>query len=97
MSMLEQDIDALRTVANPGGRPDAEMESFLEQACTLQGLTLVQFRGLVPLYLLAFLHLKRNYGIEVQERIGNIFTQLAPPAAPMQRLLAARSAEALPP
>ena len=97
MSMLEQDIDALRAVVNPGGRPDAEMESFLEQACTLQGLTLVQFRGLVPLYLLAFLHLKRNYGIEVQERISNILTQLAPPMVPVARPSATRSAEALHP
>ena len=97
MSMLDQDVCAVRAVVEPGSRPDAQLESFLEQACTLQGLTLVQFRGLVPLYLLAFLHLKRNYGIDVQERISNILTQLAPPAAPMQRLLAARSAEALPP
>ena len=97
MSMLEQEIDALRAVVEPGEQPDAQMESFLEQACTLQGLNLVQFRGLVPLYLLVFLHLKRNYGIEVQERISNILMQLAPPAAPMQRHSATRSAEALHP
>ena len=95
MSMLEQDIDELRAVLEPGDRPDAQVESFLQQACSLQGLTLAQFRGLVPLYLLAFLHLKRNYGIEVQERIGNILVQLAPAADPVAGI--AQAAEVLRP
>jgi Phosphotransferase enzyme family len=81
MSLFQEDIDALREVVDArGGRHHAQLEGFLQRACEAQGIEPALFRGLVPLYVLVFLYLKSNYGVQVQERMTSLLLQLEPRA-----------------
>ena len=85
LSLLAQDdIAALRALADVHGRHEGRVEEFVRRACEVQDIAPALFRGLVPLYLLVFLYLKRNYGVQIQERIARTLLQLAPAAVGAQ-------------
>jgi hypothetical protein len=60
-----------------GGRLDAPMAAFLRRACALSGIEFELFCVHIPLYVLVFLYLKRNYGKVVQQRIGDLLQHLS--------------------
>jgi hypothetical protein len=49
----------------------------LRSACAALGIDVPQFRRLVPLYLLSFLHLKGNYATEVRRRIAGMLERIS--------------------
>jgi len=49
---------------------------FAQRACAASALPYARFRRAVPLYLLVFRYLKRNYGREVGQRIDTILEQV---------------------
>jgi len=49
--------------------------SFLLNKCALTGVSLPLFLRLIPLYLVIFLYLKKDYGSEIQARIGRLITR----------------------
>jgi hypothetical protein len=65
-------------VGRAGGA--AFVDAFLRTTCEAQALDLPRFRRMVPFYLLVFLHLKRSYGVAVQQRIASLLKSLAAPA-----------------
>jgi hypothetical protein len=77
VSLLADDVDALRRLMNMNADLSIDTEVFLRQACEAQGVELAMFRHLVPFYLLVFLYLKRNYGARVQDRICALLQPLS--------------------
>ena len=75
---LTPDAAALRDLMRAGRAPDQPMEAFLRRACTLCELDPEVLRRLLPLYLLVFLYVKREYGYAAQNRIGALVRQLTP-------------------
>ena len=61
------------------GRADA----FIARACQLQAIRLPLFRSLVPFYMLVFLYLKRNYGVQIQQDVGELLMQMLPRLDPV--------------
>jgi hypothetical protein len=49
----------------------------LRSACAVLGMDVSQFRRLVPLYLLSFLHLKGHYATEVRRRIASMLHRIS--------------------
>jgi hypothetical protein len=77
LSLLGGGDDAVRAMMlSERGGLDAAGVAFLEQACKGQGIEPALFRRLVPLYLLVFLYLKRNYGPSVRQRIAALLFAL---------------------
>lgn len=69
--------DAIRALVSPAGLLPRELEGFLREACNGLKIPFETFRRLMPLYMLVFLYLKRNYGLPVQERIAALLRGLA--------------------
>jgi len=89
-TVLEQHDFAMRGLMQ--GRRHRRLDPLLERACAAQGLAPERFRRLVPLYLLSFLHLKRNYGAELQQRLADMLVALTEPAAAVPAALPPYSA-----
>ena len=68
---------------------DRHLDFFIDRACSLQGIDRSVFGRLIPLYLVVFLYLKRNYGVAIRERIGDLLRQISaangPDSAPRAR------------
>ena len=79
MSLLDGDTQAICAMATAPGRADA----FIARACQLQAITLPLFRSLVPFYMLVFLYLKRNYGVQIQQDVGELLMQMLPRLDPV--------------
>lgn len=62
----------IRQTPDPSGYP----WSFAQPACAASGLAYETFTAAVPLYLLAFSYLKRNYGLAIRKRIDGILSQI---------------------
>jgi hypothetical protein len=52
-------------------------EPWMRSLCAVLGIQLSQFRRLVPLYLLSFLHLKEHYASEVRRRIAGALQRIS--------------------
>lgn len=65
---------AIAQTANPQSTPWA----FAEPACETSGLPYGTFRKMIPLYLIAFRYLKRNYGLEIRERMNDLLDNVLP-------------------
>jgi hypothetical protein len=77
LSLLGGGVEAVSAMMLSGrGGLDAGEVAFLRRACERQGIELEVFRQLVPLYLLVFLYLKRNYGSSVRQRIADLLCGL---------------------
>jgi hypothetical protein len=85
------DLCTLAVSLANGIAPDADMDrhgplasridAFVAPACESLGLDLDTFWHLVPLYLLAFLHLKQGYATGVRDRTARLLQRLCNPAA----------------
>ncbi len=73
------ELGAVRALARPDGALPAPVEALLRRACDALGLGFDAFREAVPVYLLIFLYLKRNYGVPVQDRLGQLLGRLDVP------------------
>ena len=69
-------IRGLRSVMG-SSVPDRHLDVFIDRACGLQGIDRGVFGRLMPLYLIVFLYLKRNYGVAIRERIGDLLRQIS--------------------
>lgn len=69
--------DAIRALVSPAGTLPRDLERFVREACGGLKIPFETFRRLMPLYMLVFLYLKRNYGLPVQERIAALLRTLA--------------------
>lgn len=58
--------------------PAASPWFFAQRACAASALPYASFRRAVPLYLIVFRYLKRNYGREIGQRIDAILEQVLP-------------------
>jgi hypothetical protein len=76
ISVWGNDVERMHTLAQPRAALDAPMHAFLSEACARAGIEFELFRGQMPMYVLAFLYLKRNYGSAVQARFGELLRQL---------------------
>jgi len=65
-------VRRMQEAADPAGYPWA----FAEEACRASGLDYATFRRAIPVYLLAFRYLKRNYGREIAHRVDDILRQI---------------------
>lgn len=79
LTICDLEFDAVRALARPDGALRAPVESLLRRACEALGLGFDAFRAAAPLYLLIFLYLKRNYGVPVQDRLGQLLGRLDDP------------------
>ena len=78
MSALEGNLAIMRALAHESQPSlDAGIDAFLRKACTLSGIEFNLFRRLVPLHMLTFLYMKRNYGEPVKQRISHLLQQVA--------------------
>lgn len=74
-SMIQQNANA-----------SGHLWSLTEPACAASGLPYETFRSAVPIYLLAFRYLKRNYGSEIRTRIDDILFRILPrPPCPKKK------------
>ena len=76
LSLLPESVDGLRSVMG-SSVPDRHLDVFIDRACGLQGIDRSVFGRLIPLYLIVFLYLKRNYGVAIRERIGDLLRQIS--------------------
>ncbi len=76
LSLLPESANGLRSVMG-SSVPDRHLDLFIDRACSLQGIDRSVFGRLIPLYLIVFLYLKRNYGVAIRERIGDLLRQLS--------------------
>lgn len=74
LGMTAAGAQAIQQTDDPAGRPWA----FARAACTVSGLSYTTFRTLIPVYLLAFRFLKRNYGAEIRGRMDAMLAGLLP-------------------
>lgn len=56
---------------------DTPLEKFVHSACHASAIDVDMFKRLIPLYLLCFLYVKREYGVNVQSRIEAVIRQLS--------------------
>lgn len=78
LSLLEEDLDGVRAMADPAAGRASPVDPLIRRACEIQSIPLPMFRRLVPFYLLVFLYLKRNYGAPIQRRLEALLLQLTP-------------------
>lgn len=64
----------IQQTEDPSGHP----WSFAQDACAASGLAYHTFRAAVPIYLLAFRYLKKNYGLEICRIIDDILSRTLP-------------------
>ena len=76
LSLLPDSADGLRSVMG-SSVADRHLDFFIDRACSLQGIDRSVFGRLIPLYLVVFLYLKRNYGVAIRERIGDLLRQIS--------------------
>lgn len=70
--MSAASVRGMQEVTDPSGHPWA----FAAEACRASGLDYATFRRAIPLYLLAFRYLKRNYGREIARRVDDVLHQI---------------------
>lgn len=70
--MSAASVRRMQEVADPAGHPWA----FAQAACRASGLDYRTFRRAIPIYLLAFRYLKRNYGREIAIRVNDILREI---------------------
>lgn len=56
--------------------PSGRAWEFAYEACAVSGLAYPTFRTLIPVYLLAFRYLKRNYGVEIRARMDDMLVDV---------------------
>lgn len=76
LTACAMEFDALQALARPGADLRAPVERLMRHGCEALGLEFDAFRDAVPVYLLVFLYLKRNYGVPVQDRLGTLLGRL---------------------
>jgi hypothetical protein len=74
--MNESSARMIQQTEDPSGHPWA----FAQEACAASRLAYAAFRAAVPIYLLTFRYLKRNYGMEIGRRIDDILSRILPDA-----------------
>jgi hypothetical protein len=72
MSDMELRADRLRAMINGEDALSAAYAKLLDKSCPSLGLTPDLFRKLIPLYLVIFLDLKRNYGTGIRQLVSKI-------------------------
>jgi len=72
--MNEPSARMIQQTEHPSNQP----WSFAQNACAASGLAYPTFRAAVPIYLLTFRYLKRNYGLEIGQRIDEILSRILP-------------------
>jgi hypothetical protein len=77
MSVAGMNASSAITIAQTT-HPNATPWAFAEPACVAIGLSYDSFRKMVPLYLVAFRYLKRNYGLEIRERVDVMLNNILP-------------------
>lgn len=77
ISVWGEDPTMVRTLMDVRVKLNAPMDLFVRKACGLAGIEFDVFRRQIPLYVLTFLYLKRNYGEAVQLRFGQLLEQLS--------------------
>lgn len=70
------DVEDLQSLMRSPQIPDTALGTIVRHACSALKIDHDLFRRLIPLYLLGFLHAKRNYSADVQTRITDVLTQL---------------------
>jgi hypothetical protein len=70
--MSAASVRRIQEVVDPAGHPWA----FAVEACRASGLDYPTFRRAIPMYLLVFRYLKRNYGQEIALRVDDILRQI---------------------
>lgn len=70
--MSAASVRRIQEVVDPAGHPWA----FAVEACRASGLDYPTFRRAIPIYLLVFRYLKRNYGQEIALRVDDILRQI---------------------
>jgi hypothetical protein len=71
------DPELIRALAQPHADLPQPLLAFLRRACIASGIEFEHFRILIPLYVLVFLYLKRNYGSNVQRMFGDLLRHLS--------------------
>lgn len=74
-SVLGNDTRLMLRLSEERGVLDVPVEAFLRRACACSGIDFTLFRRLIPLYLIVFLYMKRNYSPNIQQRIGTLLDQ----------------------
>lgn len=64
--------EMIRDLCDPNIDLPPSMAAFLRRACGHCGIEFEVFRLQLPLYVLVFLYLKRNYGSGIRERLSNL-------------------------
>jgi hypothetical protein len=67
----------IRDLSDPKASLPPPMEAFLRRACSQCGVEFDLFRLQLPLYVLVFLYLKRNYGSGLKERLSNLLQHMS--------------------
>lgn len=70
------DAAALRAIASGGTRGPRSYAELVERGCVAAGLTPELYRRLIPLYLVIFLALKREYGKSIGAIVANLIHSL---------------------
>ena len=70
-------VEDLRALMTSGNSQNTALGTFVHRACAASGMDTDFFRGMIPLYLLCFLYVKRGYSPVVQSRIGTAVSQLS--------------------
>lgn len=73
---VTSDVQHLQSLMRSPRVPDSPLGKVVRQACAALDMDPDFLRRLLPLYLLGFLHAKRNYSADVQARIVAALTQL---------------------
>jgi hypothetical protein len=73
-----------QAMCRDGGPLPPSLADFLRRACAHCKVDVVQFRQLLPAYLMVFLYMKRNYGVGIQQRIGDVLENLSSPQSAMR-------------
>lgn len=66
----------IRAMMDINAKLDPATDAFIRTACAQAGIACDLFRRQMPLYLLIFFYLKRNYGESVQQRLGTLLQEL---------------------
>jgi len=67
----------LLAIMNGHHNPSDSFAVLLDQSCKAIGLTPELFRQLIPLYLVIFLDLKREYGLAIADTVRNLIHEIA--------------------
>ena len=76
-SILGDDVELLRSIMLRNSRASGALDEFLRNGCARCRIDFEQFRMLIPVYLLLFFYLKRDYGLQIRERISAVLERLS--------------------